>query len=175
MVTGEASEPPEYRVFLVPSRDYAIIDTWDALGLKGTGSHDCEIGQAFVPEHMSVAVADLAGGRAPGSAVNPAPLYQIPVFAMFPYVLSGPALGNAQACVDGYTAVTRGRTATFNAARLSDLQPIQIKLATAAAKVDTARKSTCMPPSRAGVVNAPMRRRGSRSFARGGWRSSSTP
>lgn len=139
IVAAEAGEPSEHRIFLVPSRDYAIIDTWDALGLKGTGSHDCEIGQAFVPEHMSVAAADLAGGPTPGSGVNPAPLYQIPVFAMFPYVLSGPALGNAQACADDYVDATRSRMATFSAARLSDLQSIQIKLAMAGARVDAAR------------------------------------
>jgi 3-hydroxy-9,10-secoandrosta-1,3,5(10)-triene-9,17-dione monooxygenase len=151
IVAGEAGAPPEYRVFLVPSSDYAVIDTWDALGLKGTGSHDCEIGEAFVPDHMSVAAADLAGGPTPGSAVNPAPLYRIPVFAMFPYVLSGPALGNAQGCVDDYIAATRGRTATYNTARLSDLQSIQIKLAAAASKVDTARlimRNACIAAQR---------------------------
>jgi 3-hydroxy-9,10-secoandrosta-1,3,5(10)-triene-9,17-dione monooxygenase len=151
MVAGEAGAPPEHRVFLVPASDYRIIDTWNALGLKGTGSHDCEIGQAFVPEHMSVAVADLGGGPTPGSAANPAPLYQIPVFAMFPYVLSGPALGNAQACIDDFAAVTRGRTTTYNAAKLSDLQSIQIKLAAAAVRVDTARlimRQSCIAAQR---------------------------
>jgi 3-hydroxy-9,10-secoandrosta-1,3,5(10)-triene-9,17-dione monooxygenase len=139
IVAGEDGAAPEYRVFLVPARDYTIIDTWDALGLKATGSHDCEIEETFVPEHMTVAMSAIGGGPTPGSAVNPAPLFQIPVFAMFPYVLSGPALGNAQACVDDYVAAARSRTATFNKAKLSDLQSIQIKIAAAATRVDTAR------------------------------------
>src|SRR6201991_2410425 len=29
----------EYRVFLLPRRDYKIIDTWNASGLRGKGSH----------------------------------------------------------------------------------------------------------------------------------------
>ena len=98
MVAGADGAPPEHRVFLVPASDYTLIDTWDALGLKGTGSHDVAIEDAFVPEHMTVPVSAIAGGPTPGSEVNPAPVFQIPVFALFPYVLSGPAAGNAQAC-----------------------------------------------------------------------------
>jgi 3-hydroxy-9,10-secoandrosta-1,3,5(10)-triene-9,17-dione monooxygenase len=131
--------PPEHRVFLVPAADYTMIDTWDALGLRGTGSHDVWIEETFVPEHLTLAVSDMAGGPTPGSEVNPAAVYQIPVFALFPYVLSGPAAGNAQACVDDYIAATKGRSATYNAARLSELQSLQIKIAAAAARVDAAR------------------------------------
>lgn len=151
MVAGDAGDPPEYRVFLVPKRDYTIIDTWTALGLQGTGSHDIEIGETFVPDHMTVAVASVAGGPTPGHAVNPAPLFQIPVFALFPYVLCGTALGNAQACVDDYIEATRSRTATFNSARLGDLQSIQIKIADASAKVDAARlimRTACIEAQR---------------------------
>jgi 3-hydroxy-9,10-secoandrosta-1,3,5(10)-triene-9,17-dione monooxygenase len=139
MVAGGAGSAPEYRIFLVPARDYRIIDTWTALGLQGTGSHDVEIAEAFVPECMTLAVASVAGGATPGSPVNPAPLYRIPVFALFPYVLSGIALGNAQACLDDYIDATRSRVATFNSARLSELQSIQIKIGEASAKIDTAR------------------------------------
>ena len=139
IVTAEDGAAPEYRVFLVPARDYRIIRTWDALGLKATGSHDCAIEEAFVPDHMTVAMPAIGGGPTPGSAVNPSPLFQIPVFAMFPYVLSGPALGNAQACLDDYVEAARSRTATFSRAKLSDLQAIQIKIAAAATRVDTAR------------------------------------
>ena len=138
MVAGDGGAP-EHRIFLVPARDYRIIDTWTALGLQGTGSHDVEIAEAFVPECMTLAVASVAGGATPGSAVNPAPLYRIPVFALFPYVLSGTALGNAQACLDDYVDATSSRAATFNSARLSELQSIQIKIGEASAKIDTAR------------------------------------
>ncbi len=139
MVAAEDGAVPEHRVFLVPASAYRVIDTWNALGLKGTGSHDVQIDEVFVPEHMTLAVSDMAGGPTPGSEASPASVYQIPVFALFPYVLSGPAAGNAQACVDDYIAVTRGRSATYNAARLSELQSLQIKIAAASARVDAAR------------------------------------
>src|SRR6202000_1123268 len=65
----------QYRIFLLHKSDYRILDTWNVTGLRGTGSSDVEVKDAFVAEHMTVAVGDLAGGTTPGSKVNPNPLY----------------------------------------------------------------------------------------------------
>jgi 3-hydroxy-9,10-secoandrosta-1,3,5(10)-triene-9,17-dione monooxygenase len=137
----------EYRIFLVNKSDFRILDTWNATGLRGTGSNDVEVKDAFVAEPMTLAVSDLGGGPTPGSAVNPNPLYALPVFSLFPYVLSGVALGNAQACLDDYVDVARHRASTYNRAKLGDLQSTQIKIAEASAKIDAARlimRSTCI-------------------------------
>jgi 3-hydroxy-9,10-secoandrosta-1,3,5(10)-triene-9,17-dione monooxygenase len=148
----------EYRIFLVNKKDYTILDTWNAAGLRGTGSNDVEVRDAFVPTPMTVAVIDLAGGPTPGSAVNPNALYSLPVFSLFPYVLSGVALGNAQACVDDYVDMARHRSSTYNRAKLGDMQSTQIKIAEASAKIDAARlimRSACveaMADARRGLI-----------------------
>lgn len=129
----------EYRIFLLPKDDYRVLDTWNVAGLRGTGSCDVEVRDVFVADHMSVAVGELGGGPTPGSKSNPNPLYQLPVFSLFPYVLSGVALGNAQACLDDYAEVARHRISTYNRAKLSDFQSTQIKIAEASAKIDAAR------------------------------------
>ena len=137
----------EYRIFLLNKNDYRIKDTWDATGLRGTGSNDVEVDDAFVAEPMTVAVNDLAGGPTPGSAVNPNALYALPVFSLFPFVLSGVALGNAQACLDDYVDLARHRASTYNRAKLGDFQTTQIKIAEASSKIDAARlimRSTCI-------------------------------
>jgi 3-hydroxy-9,10-secoandrosta-1,3,5(10)-triene-9,17-dione monooxygenase len=137
----------EYRVFLVHKDDYKIVDTWNSVGLRGTGSNDVEVRDAFVPEALSVAVSDLAGGPTPGSPVNPNALYALPAFSLFPYVLSGVALGNAQACLDDYIDVARHRASTSNRAKLGDMQSTQIKISEASAKIDAARlimRSNCI-------------------------------
>jgi 3-hydroxy-9,10-secoandrosta-1,3,5(10)-triene-9,17-dione monooxygenase len=137
----------EYRVFLLNRSDYTIKDTWNAAGLRGTGSNDVEVDDAFVAEPMTIAVHELAGGPTPGSAVNPNALYALPVFSLFPYVLSGVALGNAQACLDDYVDLARHRASTYNRAKLGDLQSTQIKIAEASSKIDAARlimRSTCI-------------------------------
>jgi 3-hydroxy-9,10-secoandrosta-1,3,5(10)-triene-9,17-dione monooxygenase len=137
----------QYRIFLLNKRDYRIRDTWNATGLRGTGSNDVDVKDAFVAEEMTLAVNDLDGGPTPGSAVNPNALYALPVFSLFPYVLSGAALGNAQACLNDYTGVARHRVSTYNRARIGDFQSTQIKIAEASAKIDAARlimRSTCI-------------------------------
>jgi 3-hydroxy-9,10-secoandrosta-1,3,5(10)-triene-9,17-dione monooxygenase len=137
----------EYRIFLLPRDDYKILDTWNVAGLRGTGSCDVEVRDAFVADHMTVAVGELTGGPTPGSKINPNPLYTLPVFSLFPYVLSGVALGNAQACLNDYVEVARHRISTYNRAKLSDFQSTQIKIAEASAKIDAARlimRSACI-------------------------------
>jgi 3-hydroxy-9,10-secoandrosta-1,3,5(10)-triene-9,17-dione monooxygenase len=145
--TEDEADGIEYRVFLVHKNDYRILDTWNAAGLRGTGSNDVEVREAFVAEALSVAVGDLAGGPTPGCAVNPNALYALPVFSLFPYVLSGVALGNAQACFDDYVDIARHRASIYNRTKLADMQSTQIKIAEASAKIDAARlimRSNCI-------------------------------
>jgi len=103
-------------------------------------------------------VGDVAGGPSPGSVDNPSALFALPVFALFAFVLSGAALGNAQACLDDYVEIARHRASTYNRAKLSDLQTTQIKVAEASAKIDAARlimRRTCidaMEDARRGYV-----------------------
>ena len=129
----------EYRIFLLNNSEYRINDTWNATGLCGTGSNDVRVTDAFIADQMTVAVSDLTGGLTPGSAVNPNPLYALPVFSLFPYVLSGVGLGNAQACLNDYVEFARHRASTYNRAKVSDMQTTQIKIAEASAKIDAAR------------------------------------
>src|SRR5262249_50449880 len=137
----------EYRIFLLHKDQCNIVDTWEAAGLRGTGSNDVEVKDAVVADAHSVAVNELAGGPTPGSAVNPNALYALPAFSLFPYVLSGVATGNALACLDDYVEVARHRASTYNRAKLGDLQSTQIKIADASAKIDAARlimRSACI-------------------------------
>jgi 3-hydroxy-9,10-secoandrosta-1,3,5(10)-triene-9,17-dione monooxygenase len=145
--SDDEADGVEYRIFLLPKRDYKIIDTWHASGLRGTGSNDVEAADVFVPEAMTLSVSECAGGPTPGSKVNPGPLYTLPVFSLFPYVLSGVALGNAQGCLDDYIEIARHRVSTYNRAKIGDLQSTKIKIAEASAKIDAARlimRSTCI-------------------------------
>jgi 3-hydroxy-9,10-secoandrosta-1,3,5(10)-triene-9,17-dione monooxygenase len=121
--------PPEQRIFLVPRAQYKVIDTWFAGGLRGTGSNDVEVAEVFVPEHMTLAVADTKGGPTPGSAVNPGMLFQLPVFALFPYMLSGVALGVAEGLIENYQPAAGKMTG----ARVAEIQSTQIRLAEATA------------------------------------------
>jgi len=141
MLGGIASadgELPDYRVFLLPASDYRIVDTWHAAGLRATGSNDIEIEDAFVPQHRALSVELMKGCSAPGSAVNPGPLYRLPVFDMFPYVVAATALGIAQGAVDQFTEDTRHRVTSYTSTLLADHATTQARLGEAAAAVATA-------------------------------------
>jgi 3-hydroxy-9,10-secoandrosta-1,3,5(10)-triene-9,17-dione monooxygenase len=127
--------PPEQRIFMVPRSQYKVIDTWFAGGLRGTGSNDVEVSEVFVPEHMTLAVADTKGGPTPGSEANPGLLFQLPVFALFPYMLSGVALGVAEGLIDEY----KPGAGKMTGARVAEIQSTQIRLSEATAYARASR------------------------------------
>src|SRR5687767_8710277 len=135
----DENAPPEQRVFMLERSQYKVIDTWYAGGLRGTGSKDVEATEQFVPEHMTLAVADTKGGPTPGSAVNPGALYKMPVFALFPYMLSGVALGIAEGLIDDYREGAAQRAGKMTGARVAEIQSTQIRLAEATAYARASR------------------------------------
>ncbi len=135
---GDSGKPPEARLFLIPDSDYRVIDTWDAAGLCATGSHDVEAKEIFVPAHRTLAARDMRGQPTPGSAVNPGPLYRLPLIAIAPYVISGVSLGIALGAWEGHVETLRDRISHYTGARVADFQAVQIKLATARSMIDAA-------------------------------------
>jgi 3-hydroxy-9,10-secoandrosta-1,3,5(10)-triene-9,17-dione monooxygenase len=139
IVHEEATGEGEYRMFLVPQADYRLIDTWFVAGLRGTGSKDIEVQDVSVPAYRTLAVSSVRGGPTPGAAVNPGPLYRIPPFDMFPYVVAGASLGIAEGAVASFAAETATRLAAYSATRVADYAPVQIRLAEASASINAAR------------------------------------
>lgn len=140
-IVRDEGEAGEYRMFLLPREDYAIIDNWHVLGLRGTGSKDVEAKDAFVPEERTVTVAATKGGTThPGAVANPSALFRIPIFATFPYMLTGIALGIAQGAYESFVEGVRGRVARYSGKSIADMAAVQMRVAEAAACIDTARR-----------------------------------
>ena len=135
---GTGDGPTAYKMFNVPRSDYSIIETWETAGLRGTGSNDLVVDDVFVPEHRALNLEDIKGGDHPGSDVNPGAVYRVPVYAMFPYVLNGVAMGIAQGVVERYIEKTKTQSARYSGQSIANLTTIQVKVAEAAAAVDAA-------------------------------------
>jgi 3-hydroxy-9,10-secoandrosta-1,3,5(10)-triene-9,17-dione monooxygenase len=132
--------PVDWRLCLVPKRDYRIIDTWYAMGMVGTGSKDIEVKEVFVPERRALALAKCRGGlEHPGAELNSGPLYRVPLVAAAGHPLSATALGAAEGACEHVVEVFRKRTGTYTGAKVSDFQAVQIKVARARVLVDSAR------------------------------------
>ena len=85
-----------FRTFLLPNSDYEILDTWQSMGLQGTGSNDIVVAGAFVPDYRTHKQSDGFSGTNPGIEVNGAPLYRLPWAQTFIRVVSTPAIGAAR-------------------------------------------------------------------------------
>ncbi|HEV8680234.1 MAG TPA: acyl-CoA dehydrogenase family protein [Stellaceae bacterium] len=129
----------EPRIFLLPAKDYTIIDTWQVIGLSGTGSKDVAVEDVFVPEYRSVAVREITGGPNPGSKVNPSVLYQLPAVSLFAFCIAGVSLGIAQGAIAYFMETMRTRTSYYTGRNLADFVTLQIHLADATAITDAAR------------------------------------
>jgi len=139
IVNDEDTGAAEARIFLLPAADYTIIDTWHVVGLAGTGSKDVAAEDVFVPTHRTIPVDQITGGPTPGSAVNPAVLYQLPAVSLFGFCIAAVSLGIAQGSIEYFTETMRTRTSYYTGRSLADFVTLQVHLAEATALTDAAR------------------------------------
>ncbi|HUB95434.1 MAG TPA: hypothetical protein VL993_05930 [Stellaceae bacterium] len=138
VVRDERGRALESRIFLVPASDYRIVDGWFVTGLRGTGSKDVEMDETFVPSRRTLALAAIAGGSTPGSAVNPGTLYKLPALGLFSFVVAAVSLGLARGAVADYRASMTNRIGAYTGKRLADIAGVQVRLAEASALTDIA-------------------------------------
>jgi 3-hydroxy-9,10-secoandrosta-1,3,5(10)-triene-9,17-dione monooxygenase len=121
---------------LVPRPDYQVLDdTWFVSGMRGTGSKDVVVEDAFVPAHRLVAIAGL--GPSSGMAqVHGRASYRVPAMGMLSYTLCAPLAGIAQGAVENFIERYKGKSGP---GRTADSQAVQIRLAESSVEVDTAR------------------------------------
>lgn len=93
LIFDQGKENIHYRTFLVKKPDYAIEDTWHAMGLQATGSNDIVIeNPVFVPEYRTHHQMD--GFQCKHFQDNP--MYSIPWAQMFVRVVCTPSIGAAK-------------------------------------------------------------------------------
>lgn len=120
-----------------PSSECSVVETWDVVGLRGTGSHDWLVEDVFVPERRSVPHA--------GAPVRnqwrrwPGTLYALPVHAIIGPHHSPVALGVARAGVDALVELAGGKIPRARTALLREQMQVQDSVARAEALLGAAR------------------------------------
>ena len=120
---AKEGDPPDMRTFLVPRSDYKIIDHWHVFGLKGTGSEDILVENAFVPEYRTHRAVDGFLCKNPGQAENDAPLYRLPWAQVFVRSVSTTAIGGLRGAVNAAVGITKSRVST-NTGKVSKTDPV---------------------------------------------------
>ena len=98
-----------YRTFLVPRSQYDIVDTWDVMGLQGTGSNDVVISEPiFVPEHRTHKQMD--GFNCVNDQENP--MYDLSWAQTFVRVVNSAAIGALKKAVKVFVESKQGNSTT---------------------------------------------------------------
>jgi 3-hydroxy-9,10-secoandrosta-1,3,5(10)-triene-9,17-dione monooxygenase len=130
----------DWRLCLVPKSDYQVIDTWQAMGMVGTGSKDIAVSERFVPLRRALPLQRCrGGGEHPGARLNRGPLYRIPIGAASSHPLAPAALGAAEGAYELFLATMGKRAGTYTGAAVADVQAVQIKVGRARCLIDAAR------------------------------------
>ena len=138
LVPGGEDEPPEARLFLVPTSAVSIEDTWYSAGLRGSGSDDVTAAEVFVPEHRTLAMASVREGTAPGVEVNPGPIFRAPLMTHAGYAMIAPAIGIARGMIDDWCASAKAKAHSYTREQVAVALPMQLCVAESAVLVDTA-------------------------------------
>ncbi|GAA3666626.1 acyl-CoA dehydrogenase family protein [Arthrobacter ginkgonis] len=101
----------DVRHFCLPRADYEILqDSWDVMGLRGTGSKDLVVKDVFVPDYRVIAQDDIIAGTAGRALGLDNPLYSIPRHVMFSGAIATGTLAIAQGAL--------GAALAFNSTRV---------------------------------------------------------
>jgi alkylation response protein AidB-like acyl-CoA dehydrogenase len=119
------------RLAVMPREKVRIDETWDVVGLIGTGSHDLVIDGVVVPEDWTFVRG--------GPANLDEPLFRYPSLSFAAQVLSVVGLGVARAALDYLADMASGRFSVTGAPVLADRPLAQMQVAKAEAELRAAR------------------------------------
>lgn len=124
----------ERRWLMLPRAGGDIVDTWFAAGLRGSGSKDIVVRDVFVPEHRAINPNHAGDRDRTGWELHKRASYGVPMKVFIEWALAAPVIGMAQGVVDEFTSRAMSGAGP-SPASVSQ----QLRLAEAAAEVDTAR------------------------------------
>ncbi|HXI08650.1 MAG: acyl-CoA dehydrogenase family protein [Bradyrhizobium sp.] len=130
--------PDDYIIHhvMVPRADVVLDDTWHTLGMRGTGSKDIVVTDAFVPAHRVMPTTPTFLGLSPHAK---APTYRLSVYSGLPAMLSGSVLGMAEAGLKAFVEATSTRTTAYGVAKGKN-PVMQKRVAESTAEVTAARR-----------------------------------
>ena len=132
-------QPPTLVWGLLPRDDYRVDDDWRTIGMRGTGSNTLIVDGAFIPDHRCINPWEVSAGTAPGTAINPAPLFRLPFGPALAYYLSAPALGAAERTFADWVQYIGGKRQAFTGVEVGKQAPTLIRAGELSAQLEAAR------------------------------------
>lgn len=139
-VVKDGDKPIDWCMCLIPASDYKVINDWQTLGMRGTGSCTVECTDVFIPEHRVQSMKSESGiAGFPGLQVHKSPLFRVPNSSLGGNGIAAAMLGNAQAALAVSIESVKQRSTSYSAAKMRDFPTIQLRISMAAARIDAAR------------------------------------
>jgi alkylation response protein AidB-like acyl-CoA dehydrogenase len=137
---GKVHMPPQMLHMVLPRKDYEIVeDSWDVVGLRGTGSKDVIVKDAFVPAYRVMDAFKVMDGTAQREAGMTDTLYLMPWSTMFPLGISSATIGICEGALAAHLDYQRERVSAAGTA-IKDDPYVMYAIGEAAADINAARQ-----------------------------------
>ena len=137
---GKPLMPPQMLHMILPREDYQIVpDSWNVVGLRGTGSKDVIVKDAFVPSYRTMDALEVMDGTAQRKAGMTETLYLMPWSTMFPLGISSAVIGIAEGALGAHLDYQRERVNSSGVA-VKDDPYVMYAIGEAAADINAARQ-----------------------------------
>ena len=133
---------PVMHVVLVPANEFAVDhQSWNVMGMRGTGSKDIALTRTFVPEHRWMNWQILQeGGRHP-TCPHHGPISDAPLNAINAMSTLAPTLGVASAVAEEYREIVKKKVSPAAQKVLVEDRVAQIEAATGEATLAILRRA----------------------------------
>jgi alkylation response protein AidB-like acyl-CoA dehydrogenase len=124
---------------ILPRKDYEIVeDSWNVVGLRGTGSKDVIVRDAFIPDYRTMDATEVMDGTAQRKAGMTSTLYLMPWSTMFPLGITSAVIGIAEGALAAHLDYQRDRVGAYGAVK--DDPYVMYAIGEAAADINAARQ-----------------------------------
>ena len=139
LVFNDEGAPIDFKTFMVPRKDYTIIDVWNVVGLRGTGSNDILVEDVFVPEAFTLSMGETGQCRGPGQEQNTSDLYKLPFHSIFTGTITTPIIGMAMGAYAEHVEMQQQRSRAAYLGEKASLDPFAaVRIARASSEIDAA-------------------------------------
>ncbi|OQS15649.1 hydroxylase [Nocardia donostiensis] len=126
---------------VLPRSDYEIDhDSWNVIGLRGTGSKDLIVKDAFIPEYRTIDADIVLSGNGWRHAGRDETLYRFPFSCIFPLGITSSLIGMAEGALACYIAAQKERVQVTGVPIKEDPY-VLFAVSEAAAEISAARVS----------------------------------
>lgn len=128
----DAQRRPIFRAMTLERSQVRVLDTWNALGMRATTSHDFEVDDVFVPHGRTFDVL--------GDSLVPGPLYRFPFLGIAETSFAAVALGVATHGIEAFRALAAEKRLHYSGQPLHENAVARYRIAEAETALSAVRQ-----------------------------------